>query len=129
MCILFFILNKFPKANEYKLILAANRDEYYARPAAIAARWKEYEWVIGGRDLEPGREGGSWLALSTKDRIFKFGALLNISGEPIDKDALNRGNLVADYVKNSLSNAEYCQSLVETGKKFNAFNLITIEIG
>ncbi|XP_031626638.1 transport and Golgi organization protein 2 [Contarinia nasturtii] len=131
MCILFFILNKFPKADQYKLILAANRDEYYARPASVAERWKECDFVIGGRDLEPGREGGTWLAISTgtKDKTFKFGSLLNITGEPIDENALHRGNLVVDYVKNPISNVEYCQNLIDTDKKFNSFNLITIEIG
>lgn len=128
MCILFFILNENAKGDEYKLILASNRDEYYARPALVAAPWKENEFVIGGRDMEPGREGGTWLAISTKENTFKFGALLNITGEKRESDALPRGNIVVDYVKNPVSNAEYCQELTDTGKMFNAFNLITIEI-
>ncbi len=32
---------------------------------------------MSGRDLEPGREGGTWLAASTNG---KFGALLNVAG-------------------------------------------------
>lgn len=55
MCILFFILNENARGDEYKLILASNRDEFYSRPALVAGRWKENEYVIGGRDMEPGR--------------------------------------------------------------------------
>lgn len=128
MCILFFILNENAKGNEYKLILASNRDEFYARPALVAGRWQEDESVIGGRDMEPGREGGTWLAISARDKTFKFGALLNITGESKHIDALPRGNLVNDYVKNNLTNAQYNQKLTNTHKKFNNFNLITIEI-
>lgn len=128
MCIVFFILNENAKGDEYKLILASNRDEFYARPALVAGPWKENEFVIGGRDMEPGREGGTWLAISTKDKTFKFGALLNITGEKMGNDVLPRGNIVADYVKNPISNADYCQQLIDTDKEFNAFNLITIEI-
>lgn len=57
MCIIFFIVNENAKGDEYKLILASNRDEFYARPALMAGRWLEDEECIGGRDMEPGREG------------------------------------------------------------------------
>lgn len=128
MCILFFIFNENAKEGEYKLILASNRDEHFARPALVAGPWKENEFVIGGRDMEPGREGGTWLAISTKDNAFKLAALLNITGEKRDGDALPRGNIVSDYVKSSSTNAEYCQKLTDYGRQFNHFNLVTIEI-
>lgn len=129
MCILFFIVNQNAKDDEYKLILASNRDEFYARPASVADHWKDDDpAVVGGRDMEPGREGGTWLAISTKDNTFKFGALLNITGEIKENDALPRGNIVSNYVKSSISNAQYCQELVDSDEKFNYFNLVTIEI-
>lgn len=128
MCILFFYLNESAQNNEYKLILASNRDEYYARPASIAARWHDDECIIGGRDMEPGREGGTWLAISAKKNIFKFGALLNITGEPKDAHALPRGNIVVDYVSGEQSNRNYCQQFIDSEKKYNTFSLVTIEI-
>lgn len=128
MCIIFFILNENAKDGEYKLILASNRDEHYERPALVAGPWKEDESVIGGRDMEPGREGGTWLAISTKEHTFKFGALLNITGEVRDGEALPRGNIVSDYVKNAVSNNQYCEKLTENGRLFNPFNLVTVEI-
>lgn len=66
--------------------------------------------------------------MSTKDNTFKFGALLNITGEQKGEDVLPRGNIVADYLRNPVSNAEYCQDLIDTDKEYNAFNLITIEM-
>lgn len=78
--------------------------------------------------LSTGREGGTWLAISTKDNIFKFGALLNITGEKKGKDALPRGNIVSDYVQNPISNAQYCQEFIDSDKEYNAFNLITVEL-
>ena len=41
---------------DYRLIVAANRDEYYVRPAAPAAYWNDNAWILGGRD-EQGRAG------------------------------------------------------------------------
>lgn len=128
MCILFFTTNAQPAADGYKLILAANRDEFYARPALAAAPWTEWPHVIGGRDMEPGREGGTWLAISAKDKVFRFGALLNITGEPRDKNALARGNLVSDYVSGKQTNEEYSTHLADVASKYNGFNLVTIEI-
>lgn len=128
MCILFFILNENAKDGEYKLILAANRDEYYDRPAQVAGRWKEDESIIGGRDMKPGREGGTWLAISTRNHIFKFGALLNVPGEAVEHDASPRGNIVNEYVSNTISNVEHCHTFINSEKKFDSFNFITIEI-
>lgn len=49
MCILFTYSNADPLPGGYKLILASNRDEYYARPASPAAEWEEDPWIVGGQ--------------------------------------------------------------------------------
>lgn len=128
MCIIFFIVNENATDGQYKLILAANRDEFFARPALKAAPWIEDSSVIGGRDMEPGREGGTWLAISTKDNVFKFGALFNITGEPKDIGALPRGHIVVDYVVGSKSNTDFCQKMIDSNLLFNSFGLVSIEI-
>lgn len=58
MCLVVFALGVFPDA---PFVLAANRDEYFARAAAPASFW-EYEGtkIFGGRDLD---KGGTWMAL------------------------------------------------------------------
>lgn len=78
--------------------------------------------------MEPGREGGTWLALSAKGKVFKFGALLNITGETKHPKALVRGNLVSDYVAGTKTNEEYTNHLVNGEEKYNSYNLVTIEI-
>lgn len=78
--------------------------------------------------METGREGGTWLAFSAKGKVFKFGALLNITGEKKHKDALGRGFLVADYVSGTKTNDEYSHQLVNSEEYYNGYNLVTIEI-
>lgn len=40
--------------------------------------------------MESGREGGTWLAISGKDKVIKVGALLNVTGEPRKQDGLGK---------------------------------------
>src|SRR6202035_5668111 len=61
-------------SKEWPLVIAANRDEQYARPTRAAHAWKENPEVIGGRDL---RAGGSWLAVRRGGR---FAAVTNVRG-------------------------------------------------
>lgn len=78
-------------------VLAANRDEFYARPSAALARWQPGEPdappLIGGRDLAA---GGTWMALREDDgRValvtnVREGAARPVPGAP------SRGALVAE---------------------------------
>jgi hypothetical protein len=75
------------------LVVAANRDEFFARPSAPAAFWPEAPQVLAGRDLEA---GGTWLGVSRGQR---FAALTNYreGGKPLPH-ARSRGALVADFL-------------------------------
>lgn len=59
MCLILFAYNIHPS---YRLILAANRDEFYDRPTAAADFWKSHPDVLAGRDL---KEKGTWLGITT----------------------------------------------------------------
>jgi hypothetical protein len=48
MCILFLHATNNPAPNEFRLILASNRDEYYERPTHQAHFWDDDPTVIGG---------------------------------------------------------------------------------
>ena len=62
MCLILFAYNIHPS---YRLILAANRDEYHARPAAPLAPWPDPP-ILAGRDLEA---GGTWLGIDPARKI------------------------------------------------------------
>ena len=47
-------------------MLAANRDEFFARPAAPAAFWQDHGEILAGRDL---LQGGTWLGLTRSGRL------------------------------------------------------------
>ena len=57
---------------DYPLVVAANRDEYYARPSLAITRWSDAPQVIGGIDLEA---GGTWLGMTDSGR---FAAVTNV---------------------------------------------------
>ena len=73
MCLIVFAWRVIPGV---PVIAAANRDEFYDRPAAPAAPWPENPNVIAGRDLE---HGGSWMGITREGPDGpKFAALTNI---------------------------------------------------
>lgn len=64
MCLVVLAFRVVPDA---PLVLAANRDEYFARPASNAAWWRhDGVDVFGGRDLE---KGGTWLGVTRRGRV------------------------------------------------------------
>ena len=55
MCLIVFA---WQPGHALPLLVAANRDEFYARPSLPLAAWEDAEGVFAGRDLEA---GGTWL--------------------------------------------------------------------
>lgn len=100
------------------LIVAANRDEFYARPTLALAPWDEAPGVHAGRDLEA---GGSWLGVGPNGR---FAALTNIRdpGQPLG--ARSRGELVAGYLRGELSVEAYLEKVASEAQHYSGFNLL-----
>jgi uncharacterized protein with NRDE domain len=107
---------------DYRLFVAANRDEWHDRPAAPAQWWKDSTNVFAGRDLQA---GGTWLGV-TRDQ--KFAAITNFR-DPSDRKstAPSRGKLVADYLRGTLSPAAYLNKLRPTANQYNGFNLLVAD--
>jgi len=120
MCLIVFAWRVIPGV---PVIAAANRDEFYDRPAAPAAPWPENPNVIAGRDLE---HGGSWMGVTREGPNGpKFAALTNIRApNEVKPDAPSRGALVADFLKGSLSAAEYLDVIAGRGDIYNGYNLV-----
>lgn len=99
------------------LVVAANRDEFFARPTAPAAFWPELPELLAGRDLE---SGGTWLGITKTGR---FAALTNYRDPARHKpDAPSRGTLVAGYLACELSIDSYLAAL--SPADYNGFNLL-----
>jgi uncharacterized protein with NRDE domain len=116
MCLIFVAIKNHPK---YKLIVAANRDEFYARRTAPAQWWPDHRQILGGRDLEA---MGTWLGMTKNGRlcmVTNFRDLRNIKAK-----APSRGKLVTDFLLEKNSGEAYLQKLEPHAKEYNGFSLI-----
>jgi uncharacterized protein with NRDE domain len=116
MCLMLLAYDAHPL---YRLILAANRDEFFSRPAAPAAFRDDSPQILAGRDL---KEGGTWLGLTRTGRIAAITNYRNPRSER--KDAPSRGGLVSGFLAGSMSVEEYLAFLNREGAAYNGFNLI-----
>lgn len=116
MCLIVFAWKLIPGS---PLVLAANRDEFYARPTQRAGWWQDYPHVYAGRDLQA---GGTWLGINRQGR---FAGLTNIrDGNGKSGSAPTRGALVAEYLQGELDAETYLQKLSRDAKHYQGFNLI-----
>jgi uncharacterized protein with NRDE domain len=115
MCILLAAWQVHPR---YDLVVAANRDEFHARPAAPAAAWDDAPHVVAGRDLEA---GGTWLGVGPDGR---FAAVTNVRrpGQPVGQRS--RGALVAEFLRQRQSATRYGSSLVADADCYAGVNLM-----
>ncbi|XP_039660031.1 transport and Golgi organization protein 2 homolog isoform X2 [Perca fluviatilis] len=126
MCIIFFKFDPRPASkNAYRLILAANRDEFYNRPSKAADFWGTNSEILSGLDLECSKEGGSWLGISKRG---KLAAITNYMEGRLNPDAQGRGFLVSNYLMDKdLDCYSYLKKVSTESHLYNGFNLITAE--
>ncbi len=116
MCLILFACAAHAR---YPLIVAANRDEAYARPSEAAAFWKDAPHVYGGRDLE---HGGTWLGLT---RAGRFAAVTNYrQAQPGTPGPRSRGELTRDFLLGSDRADLYVERVAKHGREYNGFSLI-----
>ncbi|MGO1793857.1 MAG: NRDE family protein [Oceanisphaera sp.] len=101
-----------------RLLLLANRDEFYARPTAEAAWWTGYPDIWAGRDLQA---GGTWLGVN---RAGRFAALTNIREGDMQVGKRSRGELVKDFLTSKVSGAHYLEQVLARGDEYAGFNLL-----
>ena len=101
---------------DFPLVVAANRDEFYARPTAMAGFWDDVPEIIGGRDREA---GGTWLGISRSGR---FAAVTNVREPGASKGYLSRGKLTQNFLTGRQSAAEYVAG-IDMGQ-YAGFNLL-----
>lgn len=116
MCLILFSYKMHP---DYRLILAANRDEFYNRPTAPLDYWDDHPDVLAGRDLK-GR--GTWLGVTTSGRI----AAITNYREPDAhlENTTSRGLLICDFLTGKSTPKRYLEAVGQVSRAYNGFNLI-----
>lgn len=116
MCLIALAYRAHP---EFELVIAANRDEYHARPTAPAGIWDDAPEVFGGRDLS---QGGSWLALSRRGRL---ACVTNVRRMAVpDPAAPSRGALVSGFVRGNQTARAFSDGVRDRAMAFAGFNLL-----
>ena len=123
MCLI--TLNWQPGSSQ-PLLLAANRDELYARPTRSLHHWPGQQ-ILAGKDLQA---GGTWLGLgccANSGRI-RLAALTNYRDVGNHKvDAASRGQITAAFLNSSVSAKTYLEALSSSTAIYNPFNLILFD--
>ena len=117
MCLILFAWRAHP---DYRLVLAANRDEFHERPTLAADFWPQQPGLLAGRDLQA---GGTWLGVTRSGR---FAAVTNFR-EPLEPEIpleRSRGELVTDFLAGEQPPLEHAQGLRASGTNYRGFNLL-----
>jgi uncharacterized protein with NRDE domain len=107
---------------DYPLVVAANRDEFYARPSAQAAFWEDDPSILAGRDLDC---MGTWLGVTRGGR---FAAVTNFR-DPSDQrpSAESRGTLVRRFLSGTGSARDFLDDVDSRADAYRGFNLIAYD--
>lgn len=116
MCLIVF---SWQQSHDYPLIVTANRDEFYQRPTAPLAPWKDSP-VIAGQDLQA---GGTWMGVTADGR---FAAVTNFrQGSEMHREyPISRGRLCQHFLEGTLSVTDYLQQLAADAMDCGGFNLL-----
>ena len=121
MCLLVLAWQAHPR---YRLVVAANRDEYHERPAAPLAKWPPPAKLLAGRDL---RAQGTWLGI---DRERRFAVVTNFRElQRARAGAPSRGELIPRYLgareqAGAVRAAEFFAALEPHAAAYSGFNLL-----
>jgi uncharacterized protein with NRDE domain len=116
MCLILFSLRAH---RHFPLVVAANRDEHYSRPAAAAGFWDDHPDIYGGRDLE---KGGTWMGIQTHGR---FAAITNYrEGRPGAAAPRSRGELVSGFLAGDAAAADFFSKAAQSARDYNPFSML-----
>ncbi len=117
MCLAVVAIEAHPR---FPLVVAANRDEFHARPAAALDWWDaDGESVLAGRDLQA---GGTWFGVTRSGRW----ALVTNVREPSrhDPTAPSRGQLVLQLLRDRREPLDALATIVSGSARHNGYNAL-----
>jgi len=106
---------------EHALVVAANRDEFHARPAQAAAFWPDHPQILAGRDLQA---CGTWLGIARNGR---FASVTNYRGGHDPSAAESRGALVTGFLLSSMSSESFISEFDKKKSNYSGFNLLVAD--
>ena len=115
MCLLFLAIDTHP---DFRIVAAANRDEFYDRPTRRMHVWEDHDQVIAGRDLE---RGGTWFGVN---RAGCWAAVTNFREKDAPRSHTSRGALVSDYLTSGSSPDDYVHGVAAAAQCYSGFNLV-----
>ncbi len=120
MCLIALALDQ---SSRFPFVMAANRDEFFDRPAARLGWWEPEGGgpaILGGRDLHA---GGTWLGLTAHGRL---GMITNVRNpQDNDPNAPSRGQIVPQWLKGDAGMSTLWPRLAMTG--YNGFNMLALD--
>lgn len=119
MCTLAIYVRAF---TDFPLVVAANRDEFFARPTSPPTVLDPVAGIFGGRD---DLAKGTWLAVNRRGVV---AALLNRRSEaPADPRRRSRGRLCVDMLRSDSANEGREALGSEDPARYNPFNLLVAD--
>jgi uncharacterized protein with NRDE domain len=116
MCLLIFAHRVSP---EFPLLVAANRDEFHARPTAVSDFWAEHPELLAGRDLQ---QGGTWMGVTRGGRFAAVTNYRDPAGTFIAPRS--RGELPLTFLTGSQSPQDFLRDLTTRAGDYAGFNLL-----
>ncbi|WP_405160128.1 NRDE family protein [Nocardia sp. NBC_01499] len=129
---------------EYRLIVAANRDEFYSRPTESMRWWPEVPGLLAGRDQgaknkAEGDPPGTWLGLTREDKgRNRFATVTNVRNPKDDRgDARSRGALLMDFLRGASARnpgvefpgpEKYVLDVAAAPDDYNGYNLVVSDL-
>ncbi len=104
---------------EYPLVIAANRDEFYHRPALAPHRLSESPVIVGGRDRD---RGGTWMGVSRGS--FFVGVTNQRTWKAANTSLRSRGEVVMQCLSDGSLEAVTERLRALDARQYNPFNLM-----
>ncbi|RMI28694.1 NRDE family protein [Nocardia stercoris] len=113
---------------EFRLIVAANRDEFFTRPTESLRWWDELPGMLAGRDVgAPSGVPGTWLGMQAQAR--RFAAVTNVRGpREARADTRSRGALLLDFLGGGAEPEKFLRSVAAAPDEYNGYNLLVSDL-
>lgn len=113
---------------EYRLIVAANRDESYTRPTESLREWPEVPGLLAGRDLGAGGAvPGTWLGLARDTH--RFATVTNVRGlGEMRTDVRSRGALMMDFLRGETAPKKFVREIIAEPDNYNGYNVAVSDL-